>query len=565
MIEHFRNIFTFIGGVGMFLYGMKIMSDGLQKVAGPKLANVLKVLTANKFTAIIVGALVTVVINSSAATTVMMVGFVNAGIMKLNDAVGVIMGANIGTTVTAWLVALAELGSAVEIFKPDFFAPIIFGISSLMVVFTKKEKTKTTANIFVGVGLLFIGLTLMSTGVSPYAKSKVFIDAFEVLGKTPILAIIAGIVVTVILSSSTASVSILQTLALAGSVSKSAACFITVGQNVGTCVTTIISSTNSSKNGKRTALLHLLFNVLGGLIFSIVVLVFYPWLKDFLATRITLFEISLFHTGFNIANTLILLPFSNLMVDITKKIIPDGDESEEEFNLSEKTQAILDERILAQPALAISTVRNEIIFYANYTLKNLKRATNLILGDKNEELIRDVVTHEEQIDKTTNIFVEYLAKINNLSLNEQEHMEVEHLMSICSDIERIGDHAENISENADQMLRYEVVFSDTGKKEMENIVDITLRSVESAIACVQNRSVDAIKNVRDCEAEVDDLEDVYRANHIKRMSSGDCNTMAGIVFLDVIGNLERVTDHANNLADYAEAENSSRVVLNKKY
>lgn len=565
MIEHFRNIFTFIGGVGMFLYGMKIMSDGLQKVAGPKLANVLKVLTANKFTAIIVGALVTVVINSSAATTVMMVGFVNAGIMKLNDAVGVIMGANIGTTVTAWLVALAELGSAVEIFKPDFFAPIIFGISSLMVVFTKKEKTKTTANIFVGVGLLFIGLTLMSTGVSPYAKSKVFIDAFEVLGKTPILAIIAGIVVTVILSSSTASVSILQTLALAGSVSKSAACFITVGQNVGTCVTTIISSTNSSKNGKRTALLHLLFNVLGGLIFSIVVLVLYPWLKDFLATRITLFEISLFHTGFNIANTLILLPFSNLMVDITRRIIPDGDESEEEFNLSEKTQAILDERILAQPALAISTVRNEIIFYANYTLKNLRRATNLIIGDKNEELIRDVVTHEEQIDKTTNIFVEYLAKINNLSLNEQEHMEVEHLMSICSDIERIGDHAENISENADQMLRYEVVFSDTGKKEMENIVDITLRSVESAITCVQNRSVDAIKNVRDCEAEVDDLEDVYRANHIKRMSSGDCNTMAGIVFLDVIGNLERVTDHANNLADYAEAENNSKVVLNKKY
>lgn len=565
MIEHFRNIFTFIGGVGMFLYGMKIMSDGLQKVAGPKLANVLKVLTANKFTAIIVGALVTVVINSSAATTVMMVGFVNAGIMKLNDAVGVIMGANIGTTVTAWLVALAELGSAVEIFKPDFFAPIIFGISSLMVVFTKKEKTKTTANIFVGVGLLFIGLTLMSTGVSPYAKSKVFIDAFEVLGKTPILAIIAGMVVTVILSSSTASVSILQTLALAGSVSKSAACFITVGQNIGTCVTTIISSTNSSKNGKRTALIHLLFNVLGGLIFSLVVLVLYPWLKDFLATRITLFEISLFHTGFNIANTIILLPFSNLMVDITKKIIPDGDESEEEFNLSEKTQAILDERILAQPALAISTVRNEIIFYANYTLKNLRRATNLIIGDKNEELIRDVVTHEEQIDKTTNIFVEYLAKINNLSLNEQEHMEVEHLMSICSDIERIGDHAENISENADQMLRYEVVFSDTGKKEMENIVDITLRSVESAITCVQNRSVDAIKNVRDCEAEVDDLEDVYRANHIKRMSSGDCNTMAGIVFLDVIGNLERVTDHANNLADYAEAENSSKVVLNKKY
>ena len=242
MILHLRNLFTFIGGVGMFLYGMKIMSEGLQKVAGPKLSNVLKFLTANKFTAIVFGALVTAIIHSSAGTTVMVVGFVNAGMMKLNDAVGVIMGANIGTTITAWIVALAELGSVVEIFKPEFFAPIIFGIGALTVVFTKKEKVRTKANIFVGVGLLFIGLTLMSSGVSPYAESKIFRDAFATLGRIPILAIIAGALVTFILSSSTASVSILQTLALAGSVSKGAACFITVGQNIGTCATTIISS-----------------------------------------------------------------------------------------------------------------------------------------------------------------------------------------------------------------------------------------------------------------------------------------------------------------------------------
>ena len=563
MIEHLRNIFTFVGGVGMFLYGMKTMSDGLQKVAGPKLGNVLKLLTANKFTAIVVGALVTVIIHSSAGTTVMVVGFVNAGIMKLTDALGVIMGANIGTTVTAWIIALAELGSAVEIFKPDFFAPIVFGVSALIFVFTKKEKTKTTANIFAGVGLLFLGLTLMSTGVSPYAESKVFRDSFEVLGKNPVLAIFAGAVVTVILSSSTASVSILQTLALAGSVSKSAACFITVGQNIGTCITTIISSANSSKNGKRTALLHLLFNVFGGIIFSLLVLIAYPFIKDFLATRITLFEISLFHTGFNIGNTLILLPLSNFMVDITKKIIPTTAEEEEDFNLSEKTQAILDERILNQPAVAISTTRTEVEFYAKYVLKNLRRATNLILKDRNEELIRDVVTHEEQIDKTTNILVSYLAKINNLNINEQEHMEVEHLMSICSDIERIGDHAENISENADQMIKDEVTLSKFGMEEMKNIVAITLESVESAIRCINNEDDEALNNVRRCEAEVDRLEDVYRNNHIKRMSLGECNTIAGIVFLDIIGNLERVTDHANNLADYREAENSNEVIIKK--
>lgn len=564
MILHLRNLFTFIGGVGMFLYGMKIMSEGLQKVAGPKLSNVLKFLTANKFTAIVFGALVTAIIHSSAGTTVMVVGFVNAGMMKLNDAVGVIMGANIGTTITAWIVALAELGSVVEIFKPEFFAPIIFGIGALTVVFTKKEKVRTKANIFVGVGLLFIGLTLMSSGVSPYAESKIFRDAFATLGRIPILAIIAGALVTFILSSSTASVSILQTLALAGSVSKGAACFITVGQNIGTCATTIISSANSSKNGKRTALLHLLFNVLGGVIFSAVVLITYPFIKDFLNTRISLFEISIFHTGFNIANTLILLPFSDWMVSITKKIIPErADEEEEDFNLSEKTEAILDERLLNQPAVALSTTRHEVVFYSKYVLKNLRRATNLVLKERNDELIEDVVSHEKQIDRTTSIIITYLAKINSLNINEKEHIEIEHLMSICSDVERIGDHAENISENARQMIDDEIIFSKEGRKEMENIVDKTIKAVENGIRCVEYKDKESLKIVRKLEEEVDNLEDEYKSNHIKRMSAGECNMLAGIAFLDIIGNLERITDHANNLADYVEAENKNEVLIKK--
>ena len=213
--------------------------------------------------------------------------------------------------------------------------------------------------------------------------------------------------------------------------------------------------------------------------------------------------------------------------------------------------------------MAISTTRREIEYYANYVLKNLRRATDLILKDRNEELIQDVVTHEEQIDKTTNILVSYLAKINNLSLNEREHMEVEHLMSICSDIERIGDHAENISENAEQMMKDEVTFSKAGTDEMKNIVSITLESVESAIRCINNKDEEALNNVRRCEEEVDRLEDVYRDNHIKRMSAGECDMLAGIAFLDIIGNLERVTDHANNLADYVEAENKNEVLIKK--
>ena len=232
-------------------------------------------------------------------------------------------------------------------------------------------------------------------------------------------------------------------------------------------------------------MLHLLFNVLGGLIFSLLVLVAYPFVKDILATRISLFEISLFHTGFNIANTLILLPFSDWMVSITKKIIPENSDEEEDFNLSEKTDAILDERLLNQPAVALSTTRHEVVFYSKYVLKNLKRATNLVLKERNDELIEDVVSHEKQIDRTTNIIITYLAKINNLNINEKEHIEIEHLMSICSDVERIGDHAENISENARQMLEDEVIFSNEGRIEMENIVDKTIKAVENGIRCVE--------------------------------------------------------------------------------
>lgn len=554
MIYHLGNVFTFIGGIGLFLYGMKIMSEGLQKVAGSKFSNIIKALTKNKFSAILVGALVTAMIHSSGATTVMVVGFVNAGIMKLNEAVGVIMGANIGTTITAWIVSLTALSSVTEVLNPKFFAPVLFGISALIIVFAAREKTRTKANIGLGLGLLFLGLTLMASGVSAYAESKVFKDVFVVLGKNPFLAVLAGAIITIILSSSTASVSILQTLAVAGSVSKGAACFITVGQNIGTCVTTIISSIKGSKNGKRTALLHLLFNVLGGLIFSILVLIFYGYLKDFLNTKINLVQISIFHTGFNILNTLILLPFSNAMVNITKKIIKDDENASEDFNLSERTASILDERILTQPAVAISTVKKEIIYYTKYTYKNLCRAIDLIIGERNEELIRNVEMHEEEIDKTNTILYAYLSKINKLAITDRQVTEVEHLLSICTDVERIGDHAENISENATELLQADEKFSDVGLKELEEIVTLTYGSVESAIECLETKSKESIANVRRCEEKVDDLEDEYKANHIDRMSKGKCNAVAGTAFLDIIGNLERVTDHANNLADYVEAE-----------
>lgn len=538
----------------MFLYGMNILSAGLQKVAGNKFNNIVKSLTKNKISGIVVGAFVTAVLHSSAATTVMVVGFVNAGIMKLTEAIGVIMGANIGTTITAWIVSLTGLGDFAELLNPLLYAPLIVGVSAIYVVFARKDKIKTMGNIFVGIGFLFLGLMFMSNGVSVYAKSKVFSDAFEILGRQPILAIFAGAIVTAILSSSTASVSILQTLALAGSVSKSAACFITVGQNVGTCITTILSSINGTKNGKRAALLHLLFNVMGGLIFSIVVLVSYSWIKEYLMTKISIFEISIFHTGFNIINTILLLPLSNVMVTITKKLIPDGADEEIEVNLSEKTQSILDERILNQPSVAIGTVRKELLFYMNYTLKNLKRATSLITGDRNEELIQSVKVHENQIDKTTFILIEYLSKINRLNITDEQSYYVEHMMAVCNDVERIGDHAENLSENAAQLLVNEADFSIIGKSELENAINISVACYEDAIFAFKNMDMDAVEKVREYESRVDVIKDEYKDNHMKRMSDGKCNMISGMIFLDILGNLERITDHANNIADYVEDE-----------
>ena len=554
MIQNLQNIFTFIGGIGMFLYGMKTMSEGMQKVAGAKFSNILKTLTKNKITGIIVGAIVTIVVNSSSATTVMLVGFVNAGIMNLNQAMGVIMGSNIGTTLTAWLIAIAQFGDTVKIFEPSFFGPLLLGVSAIVLLFSKKERTKTKANIFVGIGILFVGLNFMSSGVAPYAQSKLFSDSFIILGKYPPLAILAGLVVTAILQSSTASVSILQTLALKGSVSKSAACFITIGQNIGTCITAIISSTGTNKNAKRTALLHLLFNVFGALIFSLIVFILYPFIKDFINTRINLIEISIFHTGFNILNTVILFPFSDKIVKMSQKIIKDDEKENTERTLSEKTKDILDDRILEQPTLAITTVKNEVLYFGEYALKNVKRAINLMIDKRDEELIQEVVKHEEEIDLTNAILVEYLTKVNNLSLTNNQHIIVEHLLSMCSDIERMGDHSENISENAMSLYNEDINFSESALEELKYISNITIECVESAINCMKMYNENDIKNVRRLETEIDDLEDRYRQEHIKRLSNGVCKTVAGIAFLDTIGNFERISDHANNLADYAEEE-----------
>ena len=551
------NMFKFIGGIGMFLYGMHLMSDNMQVVAGSKFNNSLKFLTTNKFMAILVGTLLTIVLNSSGATTVMVVGFVNAEILTLNQAVGVIMGANIGTTVTAWIVSLSQVGSQFSYIKPSLYAPLIVGISGLISIFSKKSRVKTKALIFFGIGLLFIGLSFMSESAKPYTGLPIFRDVFVLLGKNPFLGIIAGMVVTFLLQSSAASVSILQMLAINGAVGKAAAFYITMGQNIGTCFTAIISSAGASKNAKRTALLHLLFNVFGTIVFLIIILATHKMFDAFYNSSINVVEISIFHTLFNLINTSLLFPLTDFIVELTKKIIPDATGDISKLTLSEKTASILDKRILAQPSLAISTVKSEVIYYASFTKRNVERAMNLLLKERDEDLIADVTKYENEIDKTNRILTEYLVQINNLSLDPEQHLMIEHMISMCSDIERIGDHAENIAENAYPLIKEDIGFSEYATGELKQMSEMVFKSIEAAIECVEKRDLNLIKVQREYEEKVDKMETDFRNSHIKRLSQGKCNTMSGIAFLDTIGNLERVSDHASNLVDYIENELSN--------
>lgn len=553
-VDLVENIFKFIGGIGMFLYGMHLMSQNMQVVAGGKFNNLLKFLTTNKFMGIIVGTILTILLNSSGATTVMVVGFVNAEILTLNQAVGVIMGANIGTTVTAWIVSLSQIGSSLSFIKPSLYAPLIVGIAGLISIFSKKTRIKTKALIFFGIGLLFIGLNFMSDGAKPYTGLPIFKEVFMLLGKNPFLGIIAGIIVTILLQSSAASVSILQMLAINGAVGKAAAFYITMGQNIGTCFTAIISSTGASKNAKRTALLHLLFNVFGSVVFLIIIFITYRFKYEFYNSSISVVEISIFHTLFNCVNTILLFPLTDYIVLLTKKIIPDVAGDISKLSLSEKTASILDKRILAQPNLAISTVKSEVVYFANFTKRNVERAISLLLKDRDEDLIAEVSKYENEIDKTNRILTEYLVQINNLQLDTKEHLMVEHMISMCSDIERIGDHAENIAENSYPLVKEDVGFTVEGLSEIKNLTEIAIKSLTTAIECVETRNADLIPMQRKYEEQVDQLEKEYKNNHIKRLSSGKCNTMAGIVFLDSIGNLERISDHASNLVDYIENE-----------
>ena len=549
-LEGISVLFSFIGGLGMFLYGMHVMANGLQHFAGGKMQRLMSFLTQNRLMAILVGTLVTAVIQSSSATTVMVVGFVNAGMLNLSQAVGVIMGANIGTTITAWLVSLSEFGSFLN---PEFYAPLLLGIGAFVILFAKSDKKKQIGEILIGFAVLFIGLSFMSDAIKPYRDSPIFSNAFTVLGKNPLLAILTGTVVTAIIQSSSASVGILQTLAMNGIVNWRSAVFITLGQNIGTCVTALLSGVGSDRNGKRAAVIHLLFNVIGAVLFGVAMYVLFLIFPAWGASTMNSVDISIFHTVFNITCTVVMLPFAEKLVWISGKLVPGSDQTAGELEGSEakKMAKRLDSRVLGNPLFALATVVREVSVMGHATCQNLELA---LVSEENPQKAQKVYEREKDINSMEKILTEFLVEVDNLSLTEGQQEQVKNLFYTVSDIERAGDHAENIAELAETLSKNSGSFSKKGKADLELISAQTMQSLQIAVESRETGSVKSANAVRVLEQSVDQLEEEMREKHIRRLSKGKCDPESGVIFLDIISNLERISDHAVNVADYVKAE-----------
>lgn len=541
-----QDIMLFFGGLGMFIYGMQIMAEGLQNSAGSKTRKLLGLLTNNRLLGVLVGALITAIIQSSSATTVMVVGFVNAQIMNLSQAVGVIMGANIGTTMTAWLVSMSEWGS---LLKPDFFAPILLVIGVGMMLFSKKEKVKDGANILVGFGILFLGLSTMSGSIEPYADSPIFSQAFTVIGNNPILGLLVGAAVTGIIQSSSASMGILQALAMNGIVNWGSAVFIALGQNIGTCVTAIISCVGANKNAKRAAVIHLLFNCIGAIIFGAICWFIFIARPDLAMSNVTSTELAIFHTCFNVCTTIILFPFANKLVSLSKVIIKDSVEGEAASENEGEVLVKLDERLLQTPSFALVRVNREIEKMGQLALESIAYTKDALLEKKNIDKIYDL---EKKINEYERQLSEFISLMDLSTLSEKEQLQVKHALLAVSDVERIGDHCRNIADMAKDLE--EDAFSQSAKDDIEIISNQCYKTLRWALDLRADLDVTKIEKVEKHETKVDKMQDQMREGHIQRLIDKKCQVEAGIIFLDSVSDYERISDHAENLAKYVVEE-----------
>ena len=550
-LDYATIILGFAGGLGLFIYGMQVMASGLQKAAGNSLKKILEVLTKNKFLGVLLGIGVTAIIQSSSATTVMVVGFVNAGLMNLQQTVGIIMGANIGTTVTGWLVSSVQWAG---VFSPENLAPIAVFIGAALAIFSKKQTVNQIGEILVGFGMLFIGIEMMSTGVEPLQHLPAFKEAFTQFGRNPLLGVLVGAVVTAVIQSSSASVGILQSLSLTGLVSWNSAVYIIMGQNIGTCVTALLSSVGTSKNAKGAAYIHLLFNVIGSVFFSILAAIFFTFYHDFGFQKIGMVEISLIHTGFNIANTVIMFPFSGLFVKMAEKL---ATVTSKNTGDDETVPVHLDDRILSTPSIAMSNCTKEIVRLGNMSLKNLTAACES-LENRDGSRVEKILEREKNIDNLTKAITAYLVKLCNSNLTKQENTNATGMFHIVNDMERIGDHAENIIEMTQQMIADDLELSKKGIDDLKKMAEESLKSVRNCIITLSDNDIDFAEKVIKEEERVDNLEKQIRGEHMQRLTSGECNPRVGVIFLDALTNLERVSDHALNVAQGVIGANTTK-------
>lgn len=533
-------IIPFVGGLGMFIYGMQIMAQGLENAAGSKMKSLLEALTRNKLMGVMLGALITAVIQSSSATTVMVVGFVNAGIMNLSQAMGVIMGANIGTTVTGWLVSSVEWA---EFLSPSNLAPIAIMAGVIVMLTGSRRSTKDLSSIIIGFGLLFVGITTMSSAVAPLQESEAFRNIFVTLGHNPFLGIIAGALVTAIIQSSSASVGILQSLAAAGLVPFNAAVYIIMGQNIGTCVTAIMSSIGAKKNAKTAAIMHLLFNIIGTIIFSIIAIVMFKVIfVEAGAGLITQTQISTVHTIFNIGTTILLFPFSDGIIKLARKLEKEDESTEDE------SRVLLDDRMLETPGIALQSALSEVNRMGNIVLRTMDKAKDVIFT-KDYQKILEIKEEENTVDRLCSGITNYVVKLSSLALNEKEHHEVASILQILSDIERVSDYCENISEFAETLTERKAVFTEVGSQELREMAEVCAESFRYAVEAFAENNKEKAMKVIEKESQADDLEIKLRTGHMQRLANSQCNTDAGIVYLDALVALERISDHSRNIAE----------------
>ena len=533
-------IIPFVGGLGMFIYGMQIMAQGLENAAGSKMKTLLEALTKNKFFGVLLGAFITAVIQSSSATTVMVVGFVNAGIMNLTQAMGVIMGANIGTTVTGWLVSSVEWA---KFLSPGNLAPIAIMLGVIVMLTGTRRSTKDVSSIIIGFGLLFVGITTMSSAVSPLQESEGFRNIFVTLGHNPFLGIIAGAVVTAIIQSSSASVGILQSLAAAGLVPFNAAVYIIMRQNIGTCVTAIMSSIGAKKTAKTAAVMHLLFNIIGTVLFSVVAIVFFKVIYPNAGGGIiTQTEISTVHTIFNIGTTVLLFPVSDWIIKLAKKMEKEDDRE------VDQSRVLLDDRILETPGIALQSAVSEVVRMGTIVKGTLEKSRNVMFTKDYQEIL-DIKEEENVVDRLCSGITDYVIKISALSINEKEHQHIASILQTLSDIERISDYCENISEFAETLQERKAEFSEIGTAELREMINVCIDSYVYAIEAFEENSKEKAMKVIEKESQADDLEIRLRSEHMKRLATNQCNTDAGIVYLDALVCLERISDHSRNIAE----------------